>query len=190
MATKKFSKSKVPLIHHVIPIFDIITTALEDHIDNNALPLVVCHAALRGYLMLNKYYTLTDDSIVYRVAMSVFFNLFLRSFTYIQPPFTVLHPRYKTTYFSRAKWPEQWIEDAKKVAREAWRDNYKKATPPVRTQAGLESTSTTNHVSICFNWCPLLLRPFYTFYSAFRQQASTSTHLKTIPPLLMRSKTG
>jgi len=96
--------------------------------------------------MLNKYYTLTDDSIVYRVAMSVFFNLFLSSFTYIQPFFTVLHPRYKTTYFSRAKWPEQWIEDAKNVAREAWRNNYKKATPPVRMQPGLESASTTNHV--------------------------------------------
>jgi len=77
LATKKISKSKVPLIHHVIPIFDVVTTALEDYIDNSALPLVVRHAALQGYLMLNKYYTLTDDSIVYRVAMSVFFNLFL-----------------------------------------------------------------------------------------------------------------
>lgn len=188
--TKKISKSKVPLIHHVIPIFDVITTALEDYIDNSALPLVVRHAALQGYLMLNKYYTLTDDSIIYRVAMSVFFNLLLSYFAYIQAPFTVLHPRYKTTYFSRAKWPEQWIEDAKKVAREAWRDNYKKATPPVQTQTGLESTSTTNHVSLCLNWYPLLLRPFYMFYSAFRQQASTSMLLKTIPPLLMRSKTG
>jgi len=76
LATKKISKSKVPLIHHVIPIFDVVTTALEDHIDNSTLPLVVRHAALRGYLMLNKYYTLTDDSIVYRVAMSVFFIFF------------------------------------------------------------------------------------------------------------------
>jgi hypothetical protein len=96
--------------------------ALEDYIDNSALPLVVHHAALQGYLMLNKYYMLTDDSIVYQVAMSVFFNLFLSSFTYIQPPFTVLHPRYKTTYLSHAKWPEQWIEDAKEVACEAWRE--------------------------------------------------------------------
>jgi len=76
LATKKISKSKVPLIHHVIPIFDVVTTALEDHIDKSTLPLVVRHAALRGYLMLNKYYSLTDDSIVYRVAMSVFFIRF------------------------------------------------------------------------------------------------------------------
>ena len=40
--------------------------------DQTALPLVVRHAALRGYLMVNKYYTMTDASVVYRVAMSMF----------------------------------------------------------------------------------------------------------------------
>ena len=56
----------------MIPTFDIITTALEDNIDKDTLPLVVRHAALRGYLMLNKYYSLTDESVVYRIAMSAF----------------------------------------------------------------------------------------------------------------------
>lgn len=64
-------------MHQVIPIFDIITTALEDNIENNVLPLVIRHAALRGYLMLNKYYSLTDDSVVYRVAMSPYFFTFV-----------------------------------------------------------------------------------------------------------------
>ena len=59
----------------MIPIFDVITVALEDHIDNSALSLVH-HAALQGYLMLNKYYSLTDDLVVYRVAMSMFFICF------------------------------------------------------------------------------------------------------------------
>ena len=75
MATNEISKNKIPLIHQVIPIFDIITTALEDTIDNDTLPLVVRHAALRGFFMLNKYYSLTDESIVYRVAMSTCFDL-------------------------------------------------------------------------------------------------------------------
>ena len=70
---KEISKSKIPLIHQVIPIFDIITTALEDNISNTSLPLVVRHATLRGMLMLNKYYAQTDDSVVYRVAISLFF---------------------------------------------------------------------------------------------------------------------
>ena len=75
MATNEISKNKIPLIHQVIPIFDIITTALEDTIDNDTLPLVVRHAALQGFFMLNKYYSLTDESIVYRVAMSTCFDL-------------------------------------------------------------------------------------------------------------------
>ena len=69
-ATNQISMNKIPLIHQVILIFDVITTALEDNIENDALPLIVRHAALRGYYMLNKYYSLTDDSIVYRIAMS------------------------------------------------------------------------------------------------------------------------
>ncbi|KAF8803484.1 hypothetical protein BYT27DRAFT_7109409, partial [Phlegmacium glaucopus] len=40
----------------------------------------------------------------------------------------VLHPRYKTSYFTRAKWPQQWITDAKALARKVWTENYKKTT--------------------------------------------------------------
>ena len=70
-ATNEISTNKIPLIHQVIPIFDVITTVLEDNIKNDALPLIVRHAALWGYYMLNKYYSFTDDSVVYRIAMSM-----------------------------------------------------------------------------------------------------------------------
>jgi hypothetical protein len=33
-ATKKISQSNVPRLHEVIPIFNIITRALDDHIDD------------------------------------------------------------------------------------------------------------------------------------------------------------
>ena len=77
-ATNQISTNKIPLIYQVIPIFDVITMALEDNIENDALPLIVRHAALRGYYMLNKYYSLTDDSIVYRIAMSIISILFIQ----------------------------------------------------------------------------------------------------------------
>ena len=63
------SQSKTPLLHHVIPLFDIITRALDDHYNDLTLPPTVRMAALRGRTMLDKYYGLTDDSVVYRVAM-------------------------------------------------------------------------------------------------------------------------
>ena len=60
------SSKRTPLIHDVIPFIDIITNNLvSDFIDNDDVHLIVRHAAYRGYLMLNKYYSLTDDSSVY-----------------------------------------------------------------------------------------------------------------------------
>ena len=76
IATKQMSQSQTPLIHMVIPIFDIITRALDDHINDDTLPPAVRMAAWRGRAMLNKYYGLTDESIVYRIAMCMcLFNI-------------------------------------------------------------------------------------------------------------------
>lgn len=69
-ATKEVSKSKVPLIHDVIPFIDGLTAMLDEVIDDVLISLTVRHAALRGVLLLNKYYAKTDDSIIYRIAMS------------------------------------------------------------------------------------------------------------------------
>jgi hypothetical protein len=71
VATKKISQSRTPLIHEVIPIFDIITGAMDEFIDNTRCPLVIRTAALRGLTMMNKYYALTDESVVFRIAMSM-----------------------------------------------------------------------------------------------------------------------
>ncbi|KDR74458.1 hypothetical protein GALMADRAFT_29018, partial [Galerina marginata CBS 339.88] len=129
-ATKEISQSATPLIHQVIPIFDIITTALEDKIDDSTLPLAVCHSALQGYFMLNKYYSLTDESIVYRIAM-------------------ILHPRYKTSYFTRAKWPQDWISATETITHKVWTEDYKKTAPPRATQQPAVGTSNgaDTHVS-------------------------------------------
>lgn len=54
----------------MIPIFDILTNVLDEFIDNEDNAAAVRAAALRGHAMMNKYYALTDDSIVYRIAMS------------------------------------------------------------------------------------------------------------------------
>jgi hypothetical protein len=70
LATKKISRSRVPLIHEVIPIFDALTAALDEFLDNTALLPAVHAAALRGIIMMNKYYALTDDSAIFHVAMS------------------------------------------------------------------------------------------------------------------------
>ena len=37
---------------------------------------------------------------------------------------SVLHPRHKMTYFSKAGWPHDWINTAKEIVRKEWEENY------------------------------------------------------------------
>ena len=69
IATKQILQSKMPLVHEVIPIFNIITQALDKHAEDLMLPPAVHMAAVCGCIMLNKYYGLTNDSIIYWIGM-------------------------------------------------------------------------------------------------------------------------
>ncbi len=60
----------MPLLHQVIPVIDMLTGALEDVIESKQTAAMVRVAAARGLEVLNKYYSKTDDSVMYRVAMS------------------------------------------------------------------------------------------------------------------------
>ena len=80
LATKKISHSCIPLIHKVIPIFDALTSALDEFLDNSALLPAVHAAALQGIIMMNKYYVLTDELSIYHVVMSRFWPTFTLRF--------------------------------------------------------------------------------------------------------------
>jgi len=58
-----------PLLHQVIPLFDIITRKLDEFVDNEKLHPAVHTADAQGRTMLNKYYGLSDESIMYHIAM-------------------------------------------------------------------------------------------------------------------------
>ncbi|KAF8584117.1 hypothetical protein K439DRAFT_1298393, partial [Ramaria rubella] len=90
--TKQMSTSTTPQIFKVIPIMNVLTATLNKYASNKMLFPAVRSAATRGH-EINKYYSLMDDSIVYQIAM-------------------VLHPRYKTIYFQRQKWPDSWVDTA------------------------------------------------------------------------------
>ena len=69
-ATKKMSQSQVPLLHEFIPLFNIITHHIGKYIENMANFLAVHATAWQGCEMMDKYYRLTDESILYFIAMS------------------------------------------------------------------------------------------------------------------------
>ncbi len=129
--TLLFSK-EAALLSQVIPAMDIIedvftTMTIEKPNPNDAKrtitktlsPALKASMAL-GHATLNKYYCLTDDSEVYRIAMGTFL-LFYRPFlTYV----AVLHPEYKLKYFKDQHWDQSWIDNAREVVRQRYNDRY------------------------------------------------------------------
>ncbi|KIP05469.1 hypothetical protein PHLGIDRAFT_74254, partial [Phlebiopsis gigantea 11061_1 CR5-6] len=79
---------------------------LEKAVKDRTLAKVIRVAAARGLGVLNKYYSKTDDSIMYRLTM-------------------ILQPKYKTEYFRLHEWPEDWIAVAKQLLREHGENHYK-----------------------------------------------------------------
>jgi len=56
IATERMSQNKVPLLHEVIPIIDVLTDKLEAATKNMTLHAVVRAASAKGLAVLNKYY--------------------------------------------------------------------------------------------------------------------------------------
>lgn len=56
---------------------------------------------------MDRYYSLTDSSTIYRIAM-------------------ILHPGMKLEYFHNQKWEEEWIAEANSLVREVYATKYEK----------------------------------------------------------------
>lgn len=75
-ATKRFSKSTAIKIDNtsiagVIPVMDALTSKF-DQARSNAKSLAVSYGIKRGQELLDKYYSKTDESVLYRVALREF----------------------------------------------------------------------------------------------------------------------
>ena len=64
------SKGDYALVHNVIPSMDILTEHLDAFKDDTNLKPIIRVAAVRGLAIMNKYYSRTDESEIYRISMS------------------------------------------------------------------------------------------------------------------------
>ena len=64
------SKAEVSLIYQVIPFIDMFTELFTSTIVNPKLHSSIRHAAKLALVVLNKYYSYTDQSEVYRISLS------------------------------------------------------------------------------------------------------------------------
>jgi hypothetical protein len=98
-------------------IDDLITaTVVTSSLQPGGAPKRALHSSIKSALelaksMINKYYSRTDESNIYRIAMGELPQLshtLVRELTVI----AVLHPSYKLEYFRARKWEKGWIETA------------------------------------------------------------------------------
>ncbi|POW13562.1 hypothetical protein PSHT_07742 [Puccinia striiformis] len=106
--TLKVSLEGAARIADIVVFIDEITSHLSSAISDKRddYPPALRNACRAGLRLTNKYYTLTDCSPLYRVAM-------------------VLHPSFKDEYFKLAKWQPEWIEESIRLTRDMWETNYK-----------------------------------------------------------------
>jgi len=125
-ATTYFSRG-TPNLPTVIPAMDYINGYFTDMI----MPSSRTNPAIRVAMeiakkTLNRYYSSTDASEIYQIAM-------------------VLHPRHKLAYFRSAGWKEKWVKAAEKLVRDRFKCDY----PELETEdaGGSDSEDSVQLVS-------------------------------------------
>ncbi|KAA1105873.1 hypothetical protein PGT21_022855 [Puccinia graminis f. sp. tritici] len=114
--TLQVSTAGAARIADIVVFIDQITSHLSSAISDKRddYPPAIRNACRAGLHITNKYYTLTDCSPLYRVAMDEYFKL--------------------------AQWEPEWIEESIRLTREMWENHYK---PPPAPQATMSQRSNT-----------------------------------------------
>jgi hypothetical protein len=109
----------------VIPAMDHINEMLTSQsIDPEFEPSIQAALGL-AKKTLNRYYSATDHSDAYCVAMGM--SLLIKYLAIILSSIyhdIVLHPRHKLHYFKAAGWEQEWIDTAEEIVRNEFKQNY------------------------------------------------------------------
>ena len=143
----EFSKD-TPCVAAVIPAMDKMHTELSAAAENVEYSPALQAALSLGKTILDKYYSLTDDSEVYHIAMGVYIILIvgklwcLLIYYYI---YLVLHPKHKLKYFEKQDWDKNWIKTAEDIVWEEFKRHYEEYIP--HKQPAKTSQSSKKKVS-------------------------------------------
>ncbi|KIL60459.1 hypothetical protein M378DRAFT_83694, partial [Amanita muscaria Koide BX008] len=142
-----------PNLATVIPAIDHVDKYLTEKQEDKSLTTAVKSALLLGKKTLNRYYSLTDSSDVYRIAM-------------------VLHPRHKLQYFETTSWERDWIATAEEIVTDEYKGSYSdiEVEIPGMDESNEQEISTTGkkkESKNIFDHLPALAAP---------EQMAISTH--------------
>ncbi|KNF04639.1 hypothetical protein PSTG_02126 [Puccinia striiformis f. sp. tritici PST-78] len=120
--TLRISGSGSARLSNVVVFIDEITEHLSTAISGSEYPPALKNACRIGLKITNKYYSLTDASPLYRIAI-------------------VLHPSFRDEYFKLLKWEPKWIAKAIRLTREMWITFYKPAPIDATPSSSLTKSS-------------------------------------------------
>ncbi len=145
MVTLEFS-SDTPCPASVIPAMDRMHDELTNAAENVDYSVALRSTLSLGIKLLNKYYSLTDNSEVYRIAVGAS-NTIYSNHLLIQLSRLVLHPRYKLKYFKKLDWDQKWIKTAEGIICDEFKRSYAdyvihKPSAPIRSSKKNVSSSS------------------------------------------------
>ncbi|KAG1719767.1 uncharacterized protein EDB91DRAFT_1231303 [Suillus paluster] len=118
--TNRFSQAEVPLVHEVIPMLERLEHMMVKVSRDTELSAIVRVAALAALQVIGKYYALTDDNEVYRIAI-------------------IMCPDKKMEWFTKNRdWHEEDKIEARRIATQRWLETY------APTAADLLSTQSSS----------------------------------------------
>jgi hypothetical protein len=124
--THLFSRAEVPLVHEVVPMMEDLEHSLDNvwNQKHRQLPAVIRIAAKAALKVLGKYYALSDDSEVYRIAI-------------------VMCPDKKVQWFeSNPDWRLDDAQEVRRIVMRRWTDSYanlERAPPKPTTTVAQQS---------------------------------------------------
>jgi hypothetical protein len=137
-ATQFFSQDTAVTIANIVPTMDRIDTMLSS---SGRTPLApgVKHALTFARQSMDKYYSKTNLSNVYRIAMGMFIARICSILTDKAIVHTVLHPQLKLKYFQQHGWEKDWVKTAEGIIR----DEFSKYLTRSQRVSTSESTPLT-----------------------------------------------
>lgn len=114
---------------------DTLTKSFEKKLLDLSIPLIVRVALQKALKVLDKYYSKTDESVMWKTVMRKFCCCLL---SLCNAQFSsVLHPKYRRQYFVAQGWKDSWVDTAVSEARRIWTDHYKTTVKlPAPTSSG------------------------------------------------------
>ena len=121
MKKRHFFSGNTAIIAAVIPAMDWLHNTLNPQM-KKMYHLSILISMKLAQKKMNQYYSKTDLSSVYRIAMGDV--MVLASWHWLTISGAVLHPGLKLEYFRQHEWDEEWIDMAENLVREEYAVNY------------------------------------------------------------------